>query len=129
MAEPVAPSERSVWAPVLLREPPPPGGGEIVSVDEVNARYLDEWVIMRVTAYEEGSGWPAEGYVIAHDPSEKRCWDKYRAAEEAGEPREATHYIFVAAPKVRTYAEMLAAMAQLDAEWPASEERRYRRGE
>lgn len=96
---------------LLLREPPPPGGGEIMTYDKANARYSGEWLIMRVTAYEADSGWPAEGYVVAHDPSEDGCWDMYNAAIAAGEPREAAIHICVAGRKLRTGAEMLAAIA------------------
>ena len=125
MPEPSAAPAKPVYNSLLIREPPPPGGGEIISYDEANARYLDEFVIMRVTARED-DGWPAAGYVIAHDMSEERCWEQFDAALAAGEPREAKHHLFVAAPKLRTGAEMLAAMEQIEAEWPAIEERRYR---
>ena len=60
----------------------------------------------------------SEGFVIAHDLSEEQCWDGYRAAVVAGEPRAALHHVFVAGPKVRTGAEMQAAIERLQADWP-----------
>ena len=119
MTEQAALPERRLREPKVLREPPPPGGGEIVAIDDVENRYVDEWVIMRITAYNEDR-WPSEGYLIAHHPTEDGCWDMFNEAVAAGEPRLAPHYIFVAGPTVRTGAEMLAAMAQLEAEQPAA---------
>ena len=125
MPEPTAAPETRPHEPLLPIDPPPPCGGEILTYDEINRRYLDECMVTRVTARDE-DGWPCAGYVIAHSLSDKECTEQFLQALAAGEPREASHHFFVAAPLLRTGAEVRAAMEQLEAEWPAVEERRCR---
>jgi hypothetical protein len=76
-----------------------------MSVDEVVARYDDEWILLRITEWDQ-DGWPSHGEVLAHSSDHDYIWDvtgKRPPDKASGEQ----HYIFQAHPTVRTGAEMM----------------------
>jgi hypothetical protein len=87
-----------------------------LSVDEVIARYPGEWILMRVTAYEQG--WPSRGHVLAHSHSRQEVshvWSLWlTASSEADGPL----YMFDAYPVIRTGDELWASLNGL---WEVSE--------
>ena len=82
----------------------------ILSIDEVAALYEGEWVLMKVTAFEDG--WPSQGEVLAHSPSrEAMC--KLRSELPPVSPGvKVTYYLFDAYRYIRTGAEMREALEE-----------------
>ena len=81
-----------------------------MSVNEAIARFRGEWVLMKVTEYDEDH-WPSRGYVIAHSPDreEINAAIPLRSQEVISPeaPRQ-PHYVFLAYPRARSLAEYLA---------------------
>ena len=42
-----------------------------MTVNEVIARHRDEWILMKVTGFDD-EGWPERGYLLAHSPRRSR---------------------------------------------------------
>jgi hypothetical protein len=87
---------------------------EVLSVDEVIARYPGEWILMQVTAHD-ADRWPSHGHVLAHDMSYKKvgkAWVKLVKASGLGDPAK-PYYIFAADPRVRTGEELDDALEEL----------------
>lgn len=81
-----------------------PNGPPELSVEEVIACHRDEWILMRVTGFDE-DGWPERGYLLAHSPrrgdvSEALAGDPLRSDATADAPNQPT-YIFNAFPRGR----------------------------
>jgi hypothetical protein len=84
--------------------------GELMSVYEAIARFRGEWVLMKVTEYDEDR-WPSHGYVIAHsrDRDEINEAIPWRSQETIlpDAPRQ-PYYVFLAYPRARSLAEYVA---------------------
>jgi hypothetical protein len=85
--------------------------GEFMSVNEAIARFRGEWVLMKVTEYDEDH-WPSRGYVIAHSPEREGISEALRHEPPRGTlPPEAPrlmYYVFLAYPRARSLAEYKA---------------------
>jgi hypothetical protein len=82
--------------------------GELMTVKEAIAKFHGEWVLMKVTAYDEDH-WPSEGYVIAHSPergkiSKALALEPPRGSLPPDVPR-LRYYPFLAYPRARSLAE------------------------
>ena len=85
-----------------------------LSVDEVVARYLGEWILMQVTAYDDDQ-WPARGRILAHHSSYTKvgkAWLKALASSEPGDLRK-LYYVFTADRLLRTGEELDQALVGL----------------
>jgi hypothetical protein len=92
-----------------LSEPPS-------SLDEIIATYAGEWVLLRVTAFDEDR-FPTHGHVLAHGSSQKRV--VHKLVKFAGEDREdsgAEYYLFSAFPRARPGEEVRQALREIDEE-------------
>lgn len=99
-------------------EPPAVSGehptGTLMTVKEAIARFHGEWVLMKVTEYDEDH-WPSEGYMIAHSPdrgdiSAAVALEPPRGTLPPDTPRR-PYYVFLAYPRARSLAEYNAMMA------------------
>jgi hypothetical protein len=72
---------------------------ETLTLDEIIARHRGEWVLMRVTRYDEDH-WPAEGSVVAHASSQEELLEAEERAPRAtpGQP----YYSFLAVPHIKS---------------------------
>ena len=82
----------------------PPDGPTELTVDEVIALHRDEWILMKVTGFDE-DGWPKKGFVLAHSPrrddiSKALAEEPPRAEPRPGTPHE-PYYVFNAFPRGR----------------------------
>ncbi len=89
--------------------------GELMTVKEAITRFYGEWVLMKVTEYDEDH-WPSEGYVIAHAPereeiSKALALEPPRGSLPPDVPR-LRYYPFLAYPRVRSGPEYRAATAE-----------------
>src|SRR5262249_50521995 len=88
--------------------------GTLMSVNEAIARFRGEWVLLKVTEYDEDY-WPSRGYMIAHSPDRDAISEAIplRSQEPTmpDAPRQ-PYYVFLAYPRVRSGPEHRAAMAQ-----------------
>jgi hypothetical protein len=87
---------------------------EIVSVDEAVDLYRGEWILMRVTRFDEKRE-PLAGVVVAHARSHGRVFTKLSKEMEAKEPR-ASYYIFLGEPRGRTGEDLRKQLEELAAE-------------
>src|SRR5262245_35683730 len=98
-------------APEQITPPAEQPGGTLMSVKEAIARFRGEWVLMKVTEYDEDH-WPSDGYVIAHsldrgEISEAVSREPPRHTLPPGAPR-LMYYVFLAYPRARSLAESQA---------------------
>jgi hypothetical protein len=79
-----------------------------MSVNEAIARFRGEWVLMKVTEYDEDH-WPSQGYVVAHSSDRGKISEAVRREPPRGKlppgaPRH-MYYVFLAYPRARSLAE------------------------
>ena len=82
--------------------------GVLMTVKEAIAQFHGEWVLMKVTEYDEDR-WPSKGYVIGHSPeregvSEALALEPPRGLLPPNAPR-LMYYVFLAYPRARSLAE------------------------
>ena len=73
---------------------------DILSMDEVCERYPGQWVIVRVTAWDEQAGIPSAGQVVAHG-DDKKVKETLKALPSPDNP-DRPYYLFLASPRVRS---------------------------
>ena len=83
---------------------------EVLSIDEVVARFEGEWVLLEITAVEEG--WPSRGRVVAHGKSGPVHKALQQRLQPAGRP-DGGYYIFQANRRIRTGAELRERLEEL----------------
>ena len=75
-----------------------------LTVDETIARYRGDWILMKVTGFDE-DGWPGQGYVLAHSPRRgdisKALTKEPPRAERSPDAPYDPYYIFKAFPRFR----------------------------
>jgi hypothetical protein len=75
------------------------------TIAEIVAQYSGEWVLMRVTGYDENH-WPATGFVVAHSPDEEALSTASIPAPYSGPESADTLgqrlYFFRAVPRIRS---------------------------
>jgi hypothetical protein len=87
---------------------------DTVSIDEVQSRFLGEWVLMRVTRFGE-YGVPLSGKVIAHSPDREEVSKALPPRLEAPGPSDGPYYVFLAEPRSHSGPEFeQAALEALD---------------
>ena len=87
---------------------------EPLSMDEVNARYAGEWVLLLETAWDELHE-PSHGYVLDHSKSRRQISRTIRRVD-AVDPT-ARLYTFVAGPRIRTGEEARKLLKEIAANW------------
>jgi hypothetical protein len=94
--------------------------GELMTVDEVIARYAGERILMKVTEFDE-YGWPQRGYVLAHSPDRRAILRALKREPRRDQlPPDAPrlpYYSFRADPYVDSGSEWEAAMGQFVADF------------
>jgi hypothetical protein len=88
----------------------------VVSVDDAGATYSGEWVLMKVTDFDENKN-PARGYILAHSPSRSRITKAFgREPLNSLDPTSADHrpyYVFKAYPNAHTATRLDDLLARL----------------
>ncbi|HVX30182.1 MAG TPA: hypothetical protein VHA53_06850 [Nitrolancea sp.] len=79
---------------------------EDVSVDEVIASYEGEWILLRITEYDERHR-VTRGAVIVHDPDNEKIWDMWAKLKNESPDSDDCYFIFQARPVIRTEKELL----------------------
>jgi hypothetical protein len=92
------------------RLPPRDLSPEPVSIEEVNARYGGQWVLLKITAFDENH-LPSHGHVVAHG-SEKRVGKVLDGLASTPERWEPPYYFFCAYPRIRSGEALRAAIAE-----------------
>ena len=87
----------------------PKAAPEPLSVEDVVTQYRDQWVLLRITDYDEDH-WPSEGHVVAHG-SEKRVHKIFAALASTPGAWDPPYYLFCAFPRGRTGDDLRAAIA------------------
>jgi hypothetical protein len=84
---------------------------EPLSLEEVIARYIDKWVLLRITGWDEHHI-PSEGHVIAHGSRGRvgKVLAELAATPEKWDP---PYYIFCAYPRIYTGEGARAAIAEI----------------
>jgi hypothetical protein len=100
--------------------------GPPVSMSDIIATYPDEWILLRVTAYDEDQI-PSEGYVVGHWPATKASDRQIsRVLEQVlstpNKP-EMSYYLFQACDRVRTGDELRRVLAAAAADEGAASAR------
>jgi hypothetical protein len=111
----------------------PPSGAYVVadtgdqttegcSIDEMIARYPGEWIVMRVTEYDERH-LPARGALIAHTSSRREAQRIWGDEIPRSKPGDGRLYLFDAYPRITTGEELRKSLAELAAQpdpvpWP-----------
>ncbi len=85
--------------------------GQPVSIDEVIARYPGQWILMQVTASE--NGWPSRGYLLAHGDSYEEVCQARSTRLRMLAPGEGLLYLFDAYPPIRTGEELGRSLQEL----------------
>ncbi len=74
------------------------------TVDETIALHRDEWILMKVTGFDE-DGWPEKGFVLAHSPRRSDISDALAKepprTERAPDAPYQPYYVFNAFPRGR----------------------------
>jgi hypothetical protein len=85
--------------------------GQQIAVDDVIARYPGEWILMQVTAYE--NGWPSRGRLLARADT----YDEVSRARTDLLPQvnweDGPLYVFDAYPPIRTGEELRQSLEDL----------------
>lgn len=89
-------------------------GSAAHSVDEVIGLHANEWILMRVTEYDEDK-WPAKGIVVAHSPY-REALPGALAADDLSD----THYVFKAVPHLRSGPDFDQAVKEFVADFAAA---------
>ena len=84
------------------------------SVEDIVARHGNEWIMLRVTEFDEDQ-WPIKGVVVAHSP-DREAISAALAADDAFQ----THYVFQAVPHLRSGAEYDRVVKEFAAQFAAS---------
>ena len=87
---------------------------EVLTVEEIADRYEGEWVLMRVTEYDE-EGWPAKGLLLAHSPRQQDinlALEQRSDGEASPDQAPIPYYSFIAGPTVRSGPEYEAAVTE-----------------
>jgi hypothetical protein len=74
---------------------------EVVSVDEVQTRLRGEWVLMRVTRFDETRD-PTHGIVIAHSVDRDEISRALPPRPAPPAPSDGPYYVFFAEPRIRS---------------------------
>jgi hypothetical protein len=88
--------------------------GEMMTVEEIADRYEGEWVLMRVTEYDE-EGWPAKGLLLAHSPRQQDinlALEQRSDGEASPDQAPIPYYAFMAGPTLRSGPEYEAAVTE-----------------
>jgi hypothetical protein len=83
---------------------------QTISVDEINARYPGQWILLQVTAYADG--WPSAGRLLAHSDSYDEASQARSAVCRDLNPADGPLYLFDAFPLIRTGEEFRLALAE-----------------
>lgn len=71
-----------------------------MAIDEVVERHPGEWILLRVTAYDERR-LPSHGWIVAHAPSQTRLTEAFAKEPTRSElPPGTSYYVFHAHPRV-----------------------------
>jgi hypothetical protein len=95
---------------------------EICSIDEVIARYPGEWIVMRLTEYDQRK-LPARGVLIAHTRSRRAAQRIWGDEIPRTRPGDGVLSLFDAYPRITTGEELRTSLAELAARpdpvpWP-----------
>jgi hypothetical protein len=113
MAARSTPSNVAHQAPPTDAAPSTAGADRpLMTMDEVIATWQDEWVLMRVLAFDLDR-WPYYGEIIAHSPDRRSISDALAGEPRWSPPGSTPYYIFNAFPRVRSGPEYEAAVAKL----------------
>lgn len=99
---------------------------EILTTDEIGKRYTGEWVLLRITAYNEYHT-PIAGELLAHTPAHDAEWEAWDAARANPSLSGAEYFIYNAfelAPPgatLRTMCEEYRQNGEENEPWPATE--------
>jgi hypothetical protein len=84
---------------------------ELVSMDDVRTRYCGEWVLMRVTAFDQDN-LATQGHVVAHGSRKHVDTALAKVSLNTKEGTGHPYYVFSAGPQARTGEELRAALAE-----------------
>jgi hypothetical protein len=87
---------------------------EPLSMDQVNARYPGEWVLLLVTALDEHHE-ASHGHVLCHSSLRREISRIVRRTHAADS--DALLYIFVAGPRIRSGEDARKLLAQIADKW------------
>ena len=87
-----------------------------VSVDEVIQTYPGEWILLKITDYDE-SKWPSHGHVVAHSKSHARVWRRLAEVVSRYGWADLPYYVFSAYPHLKTGDEVRQALKNLQEEY------------
>lgn len=94
----------------------------ILSVNETAAQYTGEWILMKVTEYDEHQH-PSRGEIIAHSPRRARISKAFaKEPPRAQIPPGTLYYIYQAYPRIKTFEEWSTLIDRLTAD-PAADVR------
>ena len=96
---------------------------EIVSVDKAVDLHRGEWIVMRVTSFDEKK-MPLAGQVVAHSRSHSRLLKKVATTLAEAKKQQAHYYIFLGEPRGWTGEDLRRQLEEL----ADQEDRRYARG-
>jgi hypothetical protein len=82
----------------------------VVSIDQVARDYPDEWVLLKVTAFDDDHV-PARGRLIAHGSNHERIWDTFAQMVSPGEKLDMPYFIFQAGQRISSGARRALAEA------------------
>jgi hypothetical protein len=85
---------------------------EVCTIDDVIARYPGEWIVMRITEYNERR-LPARGVLIAHSPSRRTAQRIWGGELSRAEPGDGVLSLFDAYRRITTGEELRASLAEL----------------
>ncbi len=87
-----------------------------LTLDEALTAYPGQWVLMRVTRWDDHA-YPARGYLVAHSRSRVKIDAAWSEAFLAGQSTPGILYRFQAHAPLRTQQEWTAALERLAEEW------------
>jgi hypothetical protein len=79
---------------------------EEMSVDDVIENYEGEWILLRITEWDEHHN-PSRGAVIVHDLDNQPIWNMWAQLKDESPDSGDRYYIFQARPVIRTEEELL----------------------
>lgn len=82
-----------------------------MTVDEAVDLYPEQWILMRVTACEEG-GFPTEGFVVAHSKRRGSIQPAVIRAVTTAKQEGAHYYVFYGQHDLRTVEEWRAVLRE-----------------
>ena len=84
---------------------------DTVSIDQAGDDYPDEWVLFRITAFDEKHV-PSHGHVLAHSPSDDVLCQTLVSLASQSEKMDAQYYIFYEGQLIHSGEEMRRAIME-----------------